>query len=138
MEVIDIPVMSVRFRENIQIQLRHTRKQNTKVLNIFVFSVTTSLKLHQQSKHQGITFSRDKCKCEFGSTYQVELKRHNQAIHEGLTYLCDNVNIQPHTTQISKDIRNINMTWRGHTKVEIIEFGQYNFINERPTNQEVT
>ena len=45
-------------------------------------STQSSLKQHQQSKHEGVKYSCEEC--EFKTGYKIELKRHQESRHEGV------------------------------------------------------
>ena len=46
-----------------------------------------SLKIHQQSKHEGVRYVCNQC--EYSATTRGDLKRHQESLHEGVLYSCD-------------------------------------------------
>ena len=53
----------------------------------FTASTSYNLKVHKQSKHEGIRYPCDMC--EYAVTRQWVLKVHKESKHEGNRYPCD-------------------------------------------------
>ena len=51
-----------------------------------VFKSRSALRLHIQSKHEGVIYRCDKC--DFKTTLQGNLARHKKGRHEGIMYNC--------------------------------------------------
>ena len=69
---------------------KFTRKGNMKTFCDkcdFTVSTKIKLKIHKESKHEGIRYLCDQC----SSSYMIhgELKKHKRRVHEGVTFTCD-------------------------------------------------
>ena len=49
------------------------------------------MKLHVESKHQGVSFVCDQC--GYKASRRSNLKRHDESSHEGVCYMCDQCNV---------------------------------------------
>ena len=62
-----------------------------------VFQTKDGLRLHRQSKHEGVQYSCNQC--EFKATQRGNLKAHQEAVHDGIKYSCNLCEYQ--TTRLS-------------------------------------